>query len=286
MLTSEKICFEEIAYVPGACFFEKVKEHLLRNGLAYVKNFPLDADVYLALVENYGQPLVNYSSKSLLDDGSPNPYINRVKFKLPKNDEAVSIHYVGAELKPHNARSWLNPRPKYFAMLMVDPGWRDTDVGSRGESKIVEWADFFYRLRKADAHSYDRHIHTLLTTNIRFIADNVKEEVLDSPLVYELQDKKGPFDFGVRLKQDLLERYAGFSNEIKDSDCYLSALTYLVNAVRAASAHKHYVMDSGDLIIMDNNRFAHGRYPIVGQRTEQDGEIVSNPRELWSLSLA
>ncbi|WP_460132616.1 TauD/TfdA family dioxygenase [Pseudomonas sp. S1_E04] len=286
MLTSEKACFEEITYAPNACFFEEVKEHLLRNGLAYVKKFPLDADVYLSLVEMYGKPLVNYSSKSQLDDGSPNPYINKVKFKLPKKDEAVSVHYVGAELKPHNARSWLNPRPKYFAMLMVDPGWRNTDVGSRGESKIVEWAEFFYHLHKADPHTYARHMHTLLTTNIRFTADNVKEEVLDSPLVYELEDKKGPFDFGVRLKQDLLERYAGFSNEIEDSDCYLSALTYLVTAVRAANAHKHYVMESGDLIIMDNNRFAHGRYPIVGQRTGQSGEIVSNPRELWSLSLA
>jgi hypothetical protein len=43
-------------------------------------------------------------------------------------------------------------------------------------------------------------------------------------------------------------------------------------------------MESGDLILVDNNRFAHGRRGILGERVV-DGRVETNNRELWSVTV-
>jgi hypothetical protein len=171
-------------------------------------------------------------------------------------------------------------------MLMVNPGWIDTHPGNRGESKIVKWESFFKTLYALNSEKYNNCLKLLLNTNIKFSADNVKEDTLDFPLVYSLPGTKSKYDYGVRLKQDLLEKFPTFSDLLKKSGPYYSELKYFVDAVRRPDAHNYYEMEAGDLIIMDNNRYAHGRYPMLSERLISEKTMESNPRELWSLTIS
>lgn len=263
----------------------KMKPVMDRQGVCLVSHFPADADAFIGLLERFGEPLENYSSLSDLDKDDPNTKINRVRYKRKKADERMSVHYIGGELKPHSARSWRSSRPGYFSMLMVNPGWRDTPPGQRGESVILSWEYLFTQLAERDGDVFERHFDRLCNTPLCFEANNVKEDVSSSPLCYPLPDAKSRFDVGVRLKQDLQEKLEKIRAQFPDFDAYRASLDYLVDA---ASGHEYqalFPMHAGNLVLIDNNRFAHGRCRIVAER-EIDGQTLVNPRELWSVSVA
>jgi alpha-ketoglutarate-dependent taurine dioxygenase len=66
---------------------------------------------------------------------------------------------------------------------------------------------------------------------------------------------------------------------------------YAVAAARFAEAANHpaarYVrpLRSGQIVLLDNNRFGHGRLPFLETRSADNGTEV-NPRTLWSTVLA
>ncbi|HEU5268328.1 MAG TPA: TauD/TfdA family dioxygenase [Jatrophihabitans sp.] len=257
---------------------------LARRRICLVRGFPVDADAYLEFLSAFGEPLDNYSSKSNLAKDAPNPKINRVRYKRKAEVSTQSVHYVSGALRPHSARSWRAPRPAYFAMLMVDPGWRDTAAGERGESIVLSWQSMFSQLATREPEIFEPHFGRLCSTPVSFQADNVREEVSDSPLLYQLPDAQDRFDVGVRLKQDMRAKAAAIADTIEDFPAYQQALHYLLDSSDDPQYQAEFAMDAGDLLILDNNRFAHGRRKIVGERLE-DGELRTNDRELWSVTV-
>jgi hypothetical protein len=245
-----------------------------------VRGFPLDADTYLEFLRGFGTPLENYSSRSDLAKDAPSQQINRVKYKPKGQYTAASVHYVAGELRPHSARSWRTPRPAYFAMLMIDPGWRDTAPGERGESLLLAWQELFARLAERDGDVFERHFALLTGTPIRFAANNVVEDFATMPLCYPLPGAASRYDVGVRLKQDITQKLLDLKNDIPDFDNYQLAVEYLVDNAADRGMQACFPMDSGDLLLIDNDRFAHGRRDILGER---DG--ATNPRELWSVTV-
>jgi alpha-ketoglutarate-dependent taurine dioxygenase len=265
--------------------FEKMKPALESRRLCLIRGFPTDPLAFLKLLDCFGEPLTNYSSLSDLEKDDPNTKINRVRYKRGKAGGPKSVHYIDGELKPHSARSWRMQRPRYFSMLMVDPGWRDTDEGQRGESVVLEWRYMFQQLAAQDGDTFERHFERLRTMPVHFEANNVREDTSRSPLCYPLPDAADRFDVGVRLKQDLQQNLPKLREQFDDFDGYRDAVDYLVQATKQSRYQARFPLDSGDLIIVDNNRFAHGRCNIVGER-EVDGETVFNPRELWSVCIS
>ncbi|KOX14628.1 TauD/TfdA family dioxygenase [Micromonospora profundi] len=257
---------------------------LERNRIVLIRDFPLDPDQYLAFLGQFGTPLSNYSSRSDLAKDDPHPQINRVKYKPKGQYVKQSVHYVGGELRPHSARSWCTPRPAYFAMLMVDPGWRDTPEGERGESVVLAWRHLFEQLSARDGEAFEAHLAHLTGTAITFEANNVREELSNLPLCYPLADAAAPLDLGVRMKQDIQDKIMGLRDQIADYDGYRRALDYVVENAAEEKFQACFPMDSGDLLLLDNNRFGHGRRKIVGERTE-DGATAVNKRELWSVTV-
>jgi alpha-ketoglutarate-dependent taurine dioxygenase len=256
---------------------------LEKHRICLVRGFPLDPDRYLAFLGHFGEPLTNYSSLSALEKTDPHPQINRVKYKK-KTTGAQSVHYVAGGLRPHTARSWRFPRPPYFAMLMVEPGWREVPAGERGESVVLSWHELFTRLAERDGQVFQDHFARLSGTPITFQANNVREELSSQPLLYPLDDATGPYDVGVRLKQDLRDKIEGIREQIPEFDAYRASLHYLLDASDDEQFSASFPMERGDLLLLDNHRFAHGRRKIVGEYVV-DGEARTNNRELWSVTV-
>jgi hypothetical protein len=253
---------------------------LAERRVCLVRGFPTVAETFLEFLGGFGTPLDNYSSRSELADDAPSAQINRVKYKPKGQYTKKSVHYTEGELRPHSARSWRAPRPAYFAMLMVDPGWRDTPEGERGESLVLSWRNLFTRLAERDGEVFARHFERLTAMPIRFAANNVREKFAEMPLCYPLSDAADGYDLGVRLKQDLSQKILDLKGAIPDFDGYQDAVEYLVANAADHAFQACFPAESGDLLLIDNNRIAHGRREIIGER---DG--ATNPRELWSVTV-
>ncbi|KQV19523.1 MULTISPECIES: TauD/TfdA family dioxygenase [unclassified Kitasatospora] len=261
----------------------EAREAMAENRICLVRDFPLDPDRYLDFLGRFGEPLSNYSSLSALAKTDPHPQINRVKYKK-KAEGAQSVHYVAGGLRPHSARSWRSPRPSHFAMLMVEPGWREVPAGERGESVVLSWYDLFNRLAERDGEVFEEHFTRLSGTPITFEANNVREELSNLPVLYPLADSRGRYDVGVRLKQDLREKIVGIKDQIPEFEAYQKSLDYLLAASAEEQFFACFPLQSGDLLLLDNHRFAHGRLKIVGEYLV-DGETRTNNRELWSVTV-
>lgn len=254
-----------------------------RDGICLVRGFPVEPNAYLSFLGYFGEPLANYSSKSELAKTDPHPQINRVKYKKTQG-AAQSVHYVSGGLRPHSARSWCDPRPSFFAMLMADPGWRDAPPGERGESVVLRWEYLFGALAERDGVVFQEHFDRLSGTPVTFQANNVREELSNLPLCYQLADSRGQYDLGVRLKQDIGEKIYQYQEQIPNFGDYCKSLNYLLEASADDAFLACFPMERGDLILMDNHRIAHGRKPIVGEYVV-DGEARVNNRELWSVTV-
>lgn len=255
-----------------------------RQRICLIRGFTLDPDIYLEFLSHFGTPLSNYSSRSDLNKQDPHPQINLVKYKPKGQYVKHSVHYVAGGLRPHSARSWCTPRPAYFAMLMVNSGWRDMAPGERGESVVLSWSQLFAQLAERDGDIFAQHFGELTGTPIRFEANNVREELSELPLCYPLPDRAGPYDVGVRFKQDFQEKLSGLAEQFPDPERYRRAVDYLVENAADEKFQMSFPLDSGDLLLLDNNRFGHGRRTIIGERPA-GGETVINPRELWSVTV-
>jgi hypothetical protein len=264
----------------------QARAQLARRRACLVRGFPGDPGRYLEFLSCFGTPLSNYSSLSKLAGHDPSPQINRVRYQRKDPDGAYSVHYVAAGLRPHSARSWYARRPAYFAMLMIDPGWRDAAAGQRGESVLLSWQQLFTELARRDGAAFERHFEVLAGTPVTFTATNVREELSSSPLIYPIADADDRYDMGVRLKQDMNEKVRDLAGQIPDFPRYRDALAYLMDASADEAAQAVFPMEAGDLLLLDNNRFAHGRRAIVGERTGASGTVQANSRELWSVAIA
>ncbi len=99
-------------------------------------------------------------------------------------------------------------------------------------------------------------------------------------VAYELPNPRHELDLGVRLKSDLLQH-------LRDSEPAAASTSFVESLVAAgAQTARQLQMAAGDLVVIDNNRWGHGRRGVVGRATSEGGRSVVNPRELWSLTWA
>ena len=189
---------------------------------------------------------------------------------------ALRTHHRSGPLEPHAARSWALRRPRYFALLMVEPGWRDLPFGSNGESVFVPWRRALERMRSENAARFETAFGLLSERPVTFEADKVREPVSAGPIIYPLSDSRDEWDIGVRVKQDLpaVLRRIGAGEEIAQ------AVEWLQSSARHVAREKLAVLERGDLVVVDNNRWAHGRMGFEIAR----GNAL-NPREVWSLAV-
>ncbi|WP_221322972.1 TauD/TfdA family dioxygenase [Actinoplanes sp. L3-i22] len=260
----------------------RVREVLDDQGIALIHGFPREPDAYVAFLRTFGEPFENYSASGKMHDDEPHPVLNRVKYRAPETRQSSSVHYIDGSLTPHSARAWTDPRPAFFSMYMVDAGWRDLPAGQNGESIFVRWHDLFKN--EAADQDFQSHLKILTESPLVFRSKNVEEAISELPLVYPLSDAQDEFDHGVRMKQDLLAVLGDNKGGSEIGPEYLAAAEALVAAAARSTNQIQFNMETGDVVIVDNDRVSHGRTGMVGE-SEIDGERALNPREIWSTTL-
>jgi hypothetical protein len=157
-------------------------------------------------------------------------------------------------------------------MLMVNHGWLDNPTGANGASLLVRWSDVFERMHALNPERYSQALDALL-------AGAPHPDGATRPVAYPLPSARSTFDLGVRLKSDLLEHLqTQFPNH--PSTQAVQLLTETANDVA-----RRVQLHSGDLLLLDNNRWGHGRESIIGRRQHPSSETELNPRELWSVTI-
>lgn len=257
------------------------REHLARHHAVFIRGFPIDMDALTEFLGQLGSVLPNYESKS--NGGGEAGSINRVKYNKPK-DRNTYVHEKSGPLKLHTARSWRTPRPRFMSMLMVDPGWRGYQYGMNGESAVVWWKHAFIRCADLDNSFLSRKLPLLRNTPIRFTATRVIEDFSTQPLVYDVNAPTHDLDYGVRFKQDMVEVLETLADKPPRFSDYLEAVKLLAEVANTPGVAVAYPMDRGDLVVLDNNRFGHGRLNFIPER-ENSGRIETNPREIWSATI-
>ncbi|RZU15989.1 TfdA family taurine catabolism dioxygenase TauD [Kribbella rubisoli] len=239
--------------------------------IARVRDLPAQLDQFIWLISHWGEPLAYYGA------GDPGAHVahsgvHRVRFD-PEAAARRELHALDGPLAAHSAQSLREPRPPYFAMLMVHQGWQDGCPGENGESVLVEWRRAFEALAHRHADRFAGWMETLMG-EVPFPDGSAKA------LVYRLPDPASEYDLGVRLKYELLDHWRTIpTNQARRAE---EALTALLAA--AATVEHEVQLSSGECVIVDNNRWGHGRRSVRGIRSGAHGPEI-NPRELWSVTL-
>jgi len=243
---------------------------LRTTGVGVVRNFWPRTAAYMSFMSRFGTPLEYYG-----DDAGTHPE-HRAIWRVRYDERAWSrgeVHAADGPLAVHSSQSLLDPRPRFFCMLMVDNGWQDQADGSNGESLIVSWAEALRVLRSNHPAEFE-DMRALLLDGVEFPDGTTR------PLAYELGKPMNDDDLGVRLNSKQLEH-------LQHSDPGSPAAVAVERLCAAAQAAAHRIrLRSRDLIIVDNDRWGHGRESVVGQRVGADGSVECNPRELWSATVA
>jgi len=238
-------------------------------GIVRVSHFPASVHEYRNFLEMFGDPLGYYGN-----DAGTHPEddaIWRIKYD-PVAAASGETHAIAGPLAPHSSQSLRDPRPNFFSMLMVNEGWQSRPFGKNGESVLTPWHMAFGDMRLELGERFDQ-MRDILLDQIEF------PDGCFRPVAYELEGASSEDDLGVRLKSNQLE----YLQDRAPKDPATLAVAAL--AASAARTSLQVQLHSGDLMLLDNNRWGHGRASVVGFERSQDGELLLNPRELWSVTI-
>lgn len=257
----------------------KCLDHLTNEHVVLIRGLPPQPNILIDLLERIGPTGESYG----LDHQGVHPRLNRVRYRP---DDKNSLHGLGDILPPHSARNWSVRPHRYFAMYLLDPGFRGLPLGQNGETRLVWWRDVLLEARRRYPETFDEDFDLLMSTNVNISANNVIEETANSPLLYPLDDALDPFDVGVRLKADILNKIVSCHTTLGERYTrYFSALERIVLTSQLPEVSLCFPMEAGDLLVIDNRRIGHGRFDFLKVRTVE-GHSEINRREIWSTTVS
>lgn len=259
---------------------KQVMQRLAEHKAALVEGFPTaDPEQFIGFLRHFGRPLDNYGAGSDSAVYTLHPHINVVRC----SGDGTRVQEQGGPLPAHSARAFSKSRPKYIAMLMVTAGW-SAKPGESGESTVVRWPDALRQMRESDPDTYAADYALLTQTPLKITAQHVVDEWSRLPLLYALDDAESDEDLGARYSLAILDQLPGMAMEAELRERYTAALARFAHAANHPAARYTHVLRPGQMIILDNNRFGHGRLPFPKTRIA-DGGVTDNPRTLWSTVL-
>lgn len=258
---------------------EQVNNYL-SDHLVIIDGVPHDTKLLLEFMKNFGVPLRKINAV----DDSVMSYIGdvRVQYDIPEGKRMPTQSFGKVDL--HTARGYAKQRTRIFAMFKHDEGLSDTD----GESQFLEWDSFICDYLKSYGVQGSQDIEIISATNVSAILDSyakyyTKDQIGYEPLI--IKDKEGKYfiRYWVKMKESIQKFY-------KNSD--LSSIDKLfieaINRFDDAVNHYHGVykinLKPGELVIMDNRKFAHGRLPFKAYRKTKFG-VVKSTRQIYNFHL-
>ncbi|MEU2246322.1 TauD/TfdA family dioxygenase [Streptomyces sp. NPDC019224] len=270
---------------------EEIEEAALasvaEHRLAYLRNFPIDVDQYIGLLSRLGELCPNYAAGSTKDLYTLHEAINIVRCRAPQAAGPERVQEKAGSLPMHSGRSFARRRPLFLAMLMTDPGWQDLEPGSNGESLIVRWGDVLAEVRRRHPEHWAEDLRLLTSRAMSFPASHLDEEPSLVPFLYVPGTPRyTPVadDVAVRLPQDI-GRLRMAAESLDDGERWFEAVTRFQQVANDPAVTHRYVMNAGDVVVIDNDRYGHGRQHVVAARTGADGGQTVNPRAIWSVNI-
>jgi hypothetical protein len=263
----------------------RIRERLAVYRAALVTGFAPDPNRYIDLLRRFGDPLPNYGGTTPdLPAYSLHANINVVK--LTDDEDARRLQAQGGPLAVHSARAFSETRPNFIAMYMANPGWVDAEPGQRGESIVVRWRDVLAYMRRHAPATYAEDLAILSETPLAIVAQFVRDNWSILPLLYPPPDPDGPNDVAARLPPRFAEDWTGVSLPDQISPRYQELAAAFVATANDPEVLRRYQLAVGEFVLLDNNRYGHGRCNFVRTRPLADGNVAINPRELWSVVIA
>jgi hypothetical protein len=258
----------------------RTRQALDADHAALIYGFPPDPEGYIEFLETLGNPVSNYGSGTGNAAYSMHPSINVVRCATGLAS-GQRVQEQGGPLPPHTARAFSKTRPRYIAMLMANPGW-SAPPGQVGESVIVRWSDVLRHMQQTSPDSYDEDYALLTGTPVTITATHVTDEWATTPLVFPLDDATGD---GARWSLALWDQLPGMPMEPGLRSRYTAAARRFAQAADTPAVRSTHPLQGGEILILDNNWFGHGRLAFPRTRPDSRGGTELSPRELWSVVL-
>lgn len=261
---------------------DRVELALSRNHIATVTNFPSTQEDLFYFAQFLGTPMLKHSSMGV--GTQPSAFIGDVRLRPDIPAEKRLPTQKDVELTFHTAHAYSNNRPRYFAMLMADPGWRDQESGFNGESLLVRWKDVVTEYQNRYPITAETDLIRLMQTPISYAPWYAQRDVANSPIMSFLPEG----DVELRYWESMFPIIEQLTNQgvIAEGDMYMDVLRRFDEITNSCGQIVEYPMQKGQLTIMDNRRVAHARRPFLPSKITPNGLVEYNPRQIYSIHIA
>lgn len=255
---------------------ELAKRALNGNHIVRVTHFPPTQQVLTDFSKAIGPLMPKYRATG---DASED-YVGDVKFRPDISSKDRLATERDGELRPHTAKSWGLERPRYFGLLMVNPGWTDQQKGMNGESMFVRAQDAVVEMARRFPDTIEEDFRLLTTTPVSFTATHLPDDPAHMPILFPVDDNT----LGMRYKENMKDVLTRLGLTLPNGDRYVEAVERFDEALQTAP-HIDIPLQAGELVIMDNRVVAHARKPFVSERLDDTEEVYYNPRHLYNIHM-
>jgi alpha-ketoglutarate-dependent taurine dioxygenase len=243
-----------------------------RESIAIVNDFPSEPEALVEFGRRLGEPMIRRGTSPTQSSA----YIGDVRFRPDIGTEQRLPTQTSAPLPLHTARSFEKSRPRYFLLLMVDPGWPATGDASGGESLFVRWQDVVEEFRSTFSATAEADLARLASTPIAYKPWYVKDEPAVEPLVSVV-------DYSARYWENMLGTLDAAEILSTDRAAFRESLERFDSVAQSCGGMIQTRLCAHQLAVLDNRKMAHGRAGFLASRCDSDGEIEHNPRRIWTV---
>ncbi|GAA4419218.1 hypothetical protein GCM10023148_18270 [Actinokineospora soli] len=248
---------------------------LRTEGIALLRGFPSDPAALVALGRRFGLPQRLLATRAELPADVPLNWAVDVVFRgdLAEADRFDFVE--GAKpLELHTARATAAVQPQLFLMHMANASEPDADSPDHGQSHFARLDDALDHLVAEHGRARADEIVRVLSTSTFEPIDSCRAE----PVVAAILTKKDNGRWKMRVWEGIADHAArNAPPALADA---VTAFYAALNTVRC-----EVTLTSGDLILLDNERVAHGRRGFPAWHPGPDGDRVQSRRHIRNIKV-
>ncbi len=252
----------------GAITDESFRADLLagvtEDGVVVVRDFPCDGGALVRFGREFGElePADPFSPNISPDD--PMDWLGHTKAHKKKT--------WGGPLALHTAAAHAPVEPRLHIMLMLDHGAAADETTDNGQSRLGRVDDAVERL-VADRGAAATPILQLLQTTPVSTGFPFPDVPRVEPILTRAADGSWRFRYWIRILEyaESGELTADEVAAFKEFDAALNATAFDV------------ALQTGDLIVLDNHRVAHGRRSFPAEIVDEAGQRIPTTRRIYNV---